>query len=457
MKKTLLSIFSVLTIGAIAQETNVVNRGFENWTPITINYPDTLASTAKEYLNRGGIIETNPVEQSSDAFEGASSIKISCIETADGDTLNGYAILGSWGDNGPSGGHPYTFQADSFSFHYKCDLQPNDTAWVILKLKKAGSEIGGGFYPIVGTQNTWTEYTAANLGSLLQPDSIFYAVISTNAIEDDSKARPGSWVMLDRFGMKKTNGDFKQVANGGYESWSDTTIYQLDDWYVSRYARSSDAHSGSYALELMTTARIDGDGDLDTNTGYVTNVPFDQNGNSGGTPYVLQPAAFSVWVEYEPSGADTANIYVNFYNNGSWVAGDGHEVTVATGGYSEVIMPFTFSMAPDSFRISVSSGDNPGSIIRLDDMDLTDNPTSATSVTINKFHVYPNPASEVLTINSEGSSYKIFNFLGSEIKSNMITNTQTQVSLSGVQNGLYFITVYNANNEIIGTQQFIVK
>jgi hypothetical protein len=92
MKKTLLSILSVLTIGAFAQETNAVNRGFENWTQKDISYPDTLTSTVGDYLERGITLDVNPVEKSIDAYEGTNSIKLSCVESLDGDTINGYTM-----------------------------------------------------------------------------------------------------------------------------------------------------------------------------------------------------------------------------------------------------------------------------------------------------------------------------------------------------------------------------
>ena len=456
MKKTLLSILTVLTVGAFAQETNALNRGFENWTQKDYTYPDTLQSAVQDYVNRGLALDVSPVEKSTDAYEGANSLKLSSVETAGGDTINGYSILGDWGDNGPAGGFPYTFQADSFSFYYKCDLQPNDTAWVIFTLKKAGSSIGGGFYPIVGTKNTWTEYTAANSGFLLQPDTIFFAAIATNALDDESLSQPGSWVQLDRVGMKKANGDFKPMANGGFESWGDTSIHVIDDWYAYNYTKSTDAYEGTNAIELYVTERTDGDGDLDTASGFFSNSNIFEN-ERDGIHYVLEPQALSVWVDYEPSGSDQANIWVNFYKSGSTVAGGSYAVTAATSGYTEVIIPTTFSMAPDSFTVTVFSGENPGSILRVDDMDLTDNPTSSTEVTTSKFRLYPNPASESITLSSKGSEFKVYDVLGSLIMSQSITSTKTQISLSEFQSGIYMVTVLDASNNVIGTKQMIVK
>lgn len=456
MKRTLLSILSLLSIGAFSQGINPDNSGFEDWTQKDYSYPDTLASTVKQYLDQGALLEVNPLQKSSDAFEGSSSIIISSVEDANMDTINGYVILGDWGDNGPSGGHPYTFQGDSFTFHYKCDLQPNDTAWAIITLKKAGATIGGGQYPITGTQNTWTEYTAVNLGALLVPDTFFFAAISTNAIEDDSKSRPGSWIQLDEVGMKKANGDFMAIANGGFESWIDTSIFLVDDWYARGATRSTDANTGTYSIELTTSERTDGDGDQDTTQAFFTNADF-YSGNSEGSPYVEQPKSLSLWVDFEPNGTDSASVSVQFKKSGSNVGGQGQYITTATSGFQEIVIPFTFSMAPDSFLVFVASGENPGSILRVDDFVLSDNPTSATEITQSKFSVYPNPAEETITLSSKGNSFIVYDVLGSEIVAQNITTTKTQISLNEFNSGVYMISVFNQTNDLIGTQRFIVK
>lgn len=458
MKKTLLSMLALSSIFVSAQETNFLNQGFENWSSKTYSYLDTLESTTRQYLQYTTNLDTIVVEKSTDAYEGSYSALISSKINEDGDTINGYTLLGGWGDSGPNGGGPYTFQADSFSLMYKSDLQPNDTAWVIFQLKKAGSTIGGGQYPISNSTSDWTEFTAPNpAGLTLTPDSIFFACISTNALEDESLSQPGSWIQIDRVGMKKMNGDFVAIQNGGFESWNDTTIYTPDDWYVTNYQRSTDANTGSYSLELSTTGGVDGDGDLDTNSGYLANFNFFDYNQYEGTHYVQQPLALSLWVDYIPANGDSARIDIQFYQNQGWVAGDGHYVNSNTGGFSEVIIPLSFSQAPDTVRLNISSGDHPGSILRIDDVDLTFTPTSTNEVTIGKVSIFPNPASDMINFTSKGSSYKIHNLIGSTIISDVIINTTTQLDVSKFHTGVYFLSIYDSQNNQIETKQFVVK
>ena len=458
MKKSLLYGFLALGSMSIAQESNFLNSGFEDWTSKTFTYPDTLESTTRQYLQYRSDMDTVVIEKSNDAYEGSHSIKISCKITENGDTLNGYTLLGDWGDNGPSGGAPYTFQADSFSLMYKADLQPNDTAWAIFQLKKNGSLIGGGQYPITESSSTWKEFTAPNPAGLVQaPDSIFFAFIATNGLQDEANAKPGSWVQLDRVGMKKMNGDFEPISNGGFENWTDSTIHSPNNWYSINSERTMDANSGTYAVELTTTSRTDGDGDLDTSSGYLTNynlVDYDQH---GGTHYVQQATALKVWVDYSPVNGDSARIDVQFYQDKSWVAGDAYYVKSNTGGYSEITIPLGFSQDPDTVRLNITSGDNPGSVIKVDDIELSTEPTSTNEVSVAKLNIYPNPSSDFITFSSKAESFNIYNVLGKELKTSQIFNTNSTVDVSNFQSGIYFLTAFNSNNETIDTKQFTVK
>lgn len=457
MKKTLLSILSVITIGAFAQETNVVNRGFEDWITYDYEYPDSLSSTVDEYLRNGSEMLPAPIEKSTDAHEGSSSLKISCLVNNEGDTVNGYALIGGWGENGPEGGEPYTFQADSFTFHYKCDLQPLDTAWVILTLKKAGNSIGGGQFPITGTQNTWKEYTVVNPGAILAPDTIFFAAISTNAIEDDSNAKPGSWLKLDRLGMKKINGDFKAFPNGGFESWSDTSIVIVDEWFANPYtsSRTSTAHSGSYALELQVREQENGDNSIDTTPGFISNYNYD--GDEQGTHFVNTVEALVAWVDYEPNGTDTGYINIEFLKNGISIEQHQQQITGATSGYEEVILPLDFPQAPDSFKIWIYAGENPGTILRVDDLDLTNTVTSSNEVGVNQFSMFPNPATNTITLNSTAATFKIHNIVGAEVKNEVLSNVSTTISVSDFNPGIYMVSIYNESNSLIETQQLVIK
>ena len=60
-----------------------------------------------------------------------------------------------------------------------------------------------------------------------------------------------------------------------------------------------------------------------------------------------------------------------------------------------------------------------------------------------KFSFYPNPVSSVLTIDTSLSDYhvEIFNLLGKEILTKQVISSSTQLDLSSLTNGVYFVTI----------------
>ena len=102
------------TTTSFAQNGNLQNGGFENWTDVTMyDYPtDWRNSNQEEY--RG----VATVTQSTDASDGTYSIKLT-TQVVDGDTLSGYVFHGEVGQNGSEGGVPYSDNFDHIEFAYK--------------------------------------------------------------------------------------------------------------------------------------------------------------------------------------------------------------------------------------------------------------------------------------------------------------------------------------------------
>lgn len=144
MKKTLLLFIGcVQFFGTIAQETNIVNRDFETWNDKTFEHLTGLRDAMEEQIEHT-FPDSIVLSKSSDAKEGSYSLRMDTKYDDSSDTTSGYFIVGAWGDQGPSGGVPFTLQADSLVGWYKYDVMPGDTAWIILNLKNAGSTIAGG-------------------------------------------------------------------------------------------------------------------------------------------------------------------------------------------------------------------------------------------------------------------------------------------------------------------------
>ena len=75
------------------------------------------------------------------------------------------------------------------------------------------------------------------------------------------------------------------------------------------------------------------------------------------------------------------------------------------------------------------------------------------------FSLYPNPVNSVLNVASEKSenmTYKIFNLQGAEIMSGNVSNSNNQIAVDAISQGIYFITMTAADNTS-STLKFIKK
>jgi hypothetical protein len=74
----------------------------------------------------------------------------------------------------------------------------------------------------------------------------------------------------------------------------------------------------------------------------------------------------------------------------------------------------------------------------------------------NSFGMYPNPAADNITIESNiGSAIVIFDAIGNQVFAANATNTKTEIELSNLANGIYFVKVISNNNE--ATQKLIIS
>jgi hypothetical protein len=64
----------------------------------------------------------------------------------------------------------------------------------------------------------------------------------------------------------------------------------------------------------------------------------------------------------------------------------------------------------------------------------------------NKVKIYPNPSSDIITVSGllKDENYKIFNILGSEIYSEILSNNE-KINIQNLTNGLYFLKFENGN------------
>ena len=93
--------------------------------------------------------------------------------------------------------------------------------------------------------------------------------------------------------------------------------------------------------------------------------------------------------------------------------------------------------------------------------DYTINITSATGITelteVENLIIYPNPVTIILTLNQNLSgnlTYKILNLTGQEIQTGALNNSEKQITVTSLSEGIYFLQLYNSYQPL-GQQRFI--
>jgi PKD repeat protein len=377
MKKQILTLLAAaLTSFAFSQ--SIPNGGFENWN--TSTFEDLQFYFTANTENHNGTIPPPNVTKITDAYHGNYAIHLETTVVGV-DTFGAYFANGQPG-NPPSGGLPYSQKPTGIRFYYKCDIMPGDSGLVIVQFKKSGVTIGSYFYYITGTQSNYTLFQQTF--SLTQnPDTLVFAATSCNFMSNLGKIfRPGSMVQIDSVSFTGVASQPTNL-NGDFELWQPKTNITLPGWQTYGYSptgtyRTSDAYSGSYAIEMQTgTQPFGGGGGVqggEANTGRHSN-----NGPRGGYPYNKTADTLVFYYKYFPADvSDSAELYVEAYNSGVQINNNiGHASRLAPAFvYTRVEIPMSYSTTPDTllvwFRSSLWPTQNSfaGSDLKVDNMYL---------------------------------------------------------------------------------------
>lgn len=85
----------------------------------------------------------------------------------------------------------------------------------------------------------------------------------------------------------------------------------------------------------------------------------------------------------------------------------------------------------------------------IDDIVVSDGFVSINDIEINDINIYPNPASDFVTVsNAENAEITIINMLGQVVTSQFANSSCEIVNISNLTNGTYIIRVENDNKVI---------
>jgi len=462
MKKILLIL--IFIVSGLLVKSQSYFQGFENWYSDTVTVLDDYqTSTIESYMNN--VMTTT---RQNDAVIGSYSIKLEVALTANNDTVFGYFLSGD-PDNMSPGQAVALSNVDSLIGYYKSNIQANDSSLVLCSITDNGVQTGGGMFYFKGVQSTWKRFAfAVNAASA---DSMLIAFAAGDPINDFSGI-PGSWIMLDNIFLKSSTGTTSNIVNYSFENWSDESVEIPANWSttgiytigapISAAKSTTDKHSGNSAIELTTVIIPQWN---DTLAGMATNGIFGNNGMGGGEAYTGMPNGIEFYYKYAPVGNDTGFVSIVFKKAGVPFAYAGSSIGGAASSYTHYSSPLNLMMAPDSVLITLYSGDNPGTILKVDDIKFLFPVGENEIVNVMQLVSYPNPATDQINLKFDLKSdskvcVKLTDVSGKTIEIRELGdlnsgNYYESFNTSNYSAGIYFIEL-TANNKVI-QHKFIKK
>ncbi len=317
-----------------------------------------------------------------------------------------------------------------------------------------GTGLGAGIYA-VGTGIPTTSTTATQLiatGSSTSPYGFSISPDGQTAyIADDASTTTkgiqkwvlsgSSWTMAYRLaanaGARSVAVDYSKLpyivyatTASGSATTPDTLIKIVDSNATAVYYNLATSPAGTsfrgvtFAPSCFVSMSIVGDSIL--NVGDSTTIRF--YGNPGAT------IAFTV------NGGSLQTIVLGangeyYLNTGALAASQ----TYVLDGISTSVCDNEYVEGTITVKVNNGNGNNRQA-------------NSINTTSKNTINIYPNPAHDVININSnEAVNVSIYSVDGKQVLSSNNTNS---INVSNLTNGIYIIKVYNLNNELINTSRF---
>lgn len=233
-----------------------------------------------------------------------------------------------------------------------------------------------------------------------------------------------------------------QITNGGFETW---TAAMPDGWgglkthtsglTVHKVTATDSVHGGTNACGLKNT--------------YTAHRRFTTVATSitNGTSYEL-----SFWVLGKVTDSIRTSMFTGCILCTTYGYLDYGSYIKLTGGWTQITRTLVADTTTSAAEFIIDAGI--GSDIVIDDVTVTAG-TGISEISQSDLSIYPNPASNVLYINSIKNidMIQISNILGENISTIKVNNSNTSIDISNLSDGMYFLTLFDTNG-IAVTKKF---
>lgn len=458
MKKIIYSFLMVTVFSLQGQAQSAIPNGnFESWTTGTYDVPQYYMSSNPEtfyYCNSPfNVIKTT------DFQNGAFAVQL-LTNAGSTDTCFGYIVNSPNPGNGNpcnwSGGTAYNQVPTGIQGYYKNNTMPGDSSGFLVAFRNGTTCLGLYLYKFAGTNSTYTPFSFTfNPPIAGTPDTMVFAAVSSDAF--NNVAIPGSMFQLDN--VTFTGASQPVNFNGDFELWQSVTADKANNWYAggggggqsNGVLKTTDKYAGTYAVELVThlgdnngVPRASG---AFISTGYYLNNCSGPNCQRGGYPFTNQIDTLCFYYKFAPSGSDTANVWINFKNNGNNVWGAGDNIYTPTSVYQYREIPFNTMTPIDSVIVSFQSSAWQDSLLsfigtnfKVDEAHFKSQPLNTGIQTFDPsigVKVFPNPSADGKFMISNVEYFdlvRVYNVYGQEVDARITKQNhaaQVQINAPG--------------------------
>ena len=451
---SLVGFYSVL----LAQNPQITNGSFENWTPQTFK-------SLQDYYDSGddnyGIIE-----QSTDAVHGQYSVKLES-RLQDGEVQTGYFI--NFDGDSFTGGIAYSQHVDSICGYYKAHLIAQDSALLLAFFKKNSVVVGGGLYKFAADRNTntWTRFCyPTQMPSSVVSDTLMFGVASSNAI-DEVGMENGSWIQLDSISLKSGNQLLPTIPNYSFENWDEYTVSFPDNfdsslkWIIDTnplpVEKVTDATDGNFAVKLTTVHHLQSN---DTIQGAITNGNMDGWPFSGGLVIGQIPDEISWDYKVQIAGFQNYDPSINFIFrlNGNHLSTYGSVYSNTVNSYQHQVAQIDLTTVPDTLQFVAFSGDYPGNSLWIDNIELHYPSGITENLNIHQVAAFPVPAKDkvnlkITAVKPENISIKLYDMNGKVVWQNNYNlqtgNNDVSIATGQLPAGTYQFVLSGERSSIV--------
>jgi hypothetical protein len=140
---------------------------------------------------------------------------------------------------------------------------------------------------------------------------------------------------------------------------------------------------------------------------------------------------------------DQGNLQIIFYESGSMI-GYVSQPFVSTMGYEPFALPISLAGTPDSMSLIIFSGDNPGSVLLIDNLSFVGGNVGLEEFGAFSMNIYPNPATEKVMIKSIGLyNFELIDLAGNIILGGKDLTGSQSIDVSSISSGSYLMRITN--------------